>query len=155
MSQADASLENTYGNSSPMALTDSEPHIVVGANRFILVPRELKRIGVEGDHNVETVTFDCIRYWDEHDLSTMVVRIIFRCANGYVGEYPVTDVSADDVNPNIMHFTWTIREDVTQAAGSIAFSVCVRDTEDIAKATVHWNSETNKDMYVSPGIHVN
>ena len=154
MSRVDTLLDNIDENGETVALTDSEPHIVVGSNRFILVPQELKRIGVQHDHNVETVTFDCIRYWDEHDLSTMVIHINFRAANGYVDEYQVTDVVVDDNDPNTMHFTWTIGEDVTQAAGSIAFLVCIRDTEDVASATVHWNSETNKDMYVSPGIRV-
>ena len=36
----------------------TEEHIVVGADRFITVPDSLKRIAVQFDHNIETVTFD-------------------------------------------------------------------------------------------------
>ena len=45
-----------------------EPHIVIGNDRFITVPESLKRIAVQYDHNVETVTFDCPRYWDDLDM---------------------------------------------------------------------------------------
>ena len=47
----------------------SEPHIVIDSHRAITVPEQLKRIAVQFDHNFETVTFDCPRYWDGHDLS--------------------------------------------------------------------------------------
>ena len=53
----------------------SEEHIIIGRDRYITVPEGLKRIAVQYDHNVETVTFDCPRYWDEHDLSTMNIYI--------------------------------------------------------------------------------
>ena len=48
---------------------DKERHIVIGRDRVIVVPDELKRIAVETDHNIETITFDCPRYWDDKDLS--------------------------------------------------------------------------------------
>ena len=45
-----------------LARLEAEPHIVIGEDRFITVPSELKRIAVQYDHNIETVTFDCPRY---------------------------------------------------------------------------------------------
>lgn len=41
-----------------------EAHIVINSDRSVSVPDELKNIAVQYDHNIETVTFDCPRYWD-------------------------------------------------------------------------------------------
>lgn len=46
-----------------------EPHIVIESDKTITVPDDLRHIAVQGEHNIETVTFDCPRYWDGHDLS--------------------------------------------------------------------------------------
>ena len=35
-----------------------EGHIIIGSDRTVTVPDELKKIAVQYDHNVETVTFD-------------------------------------------------------------------------------------------------
>ena len=40
----------------------AEPHIVIDDDRYIAVPKKLRRLAVQHDHNVETVTFDCPRY---------------------------------------------------------------------------------------------
>ena len=55
--------------------TTTEGHIVIGNDRYITVPDELKRLAVQYDHNIETVTFDCPRYWDGLDMSAMAVYI--------------------------------------------------------------------------------
>ena len=54
---------------------ENESHIVIDTNRFITVPEELRRIAVQHDHNIETVIFDCPRYWDGHDLSKMKIYV--------------------------------------------------------------------------------
>ena len=57
MSQAEVLLESLpTGNSG-----DLEPHIIIDKKRKVSVPDELKRIAVQHDHNIETVTFDCPR----------------------------------------------------------------------------------------------
>ena len=38
-----------------------EEHIIVGKDRFIRIPEALKRLGVQHDKDIETVTFDCPR----------------------------------------------------------------------------------------------
>lgn len=73
-------LQNTDTNNEISLLiagenTDTEPHFVINDNRVISVPSELRTIAVQYDHNIETVTFDCPRYWDGHDMSKMVVYI--------------------------------------------------------------------------------
>ena len=77
MSQAENLLNNLSSYEIDMYSTDvlTEEHIVIGSDRSITVPESLKRIAVQFDNDVETVTFDCPRYWDNLDLSTMKIYI--------------------------------------------------------------------------------
>ncbi len=131
---------------------DEERHIIVDETRKITVPDELKRIAVQYDHNIETVTFDCIRYWDGHDMSTMHVYINYMLANKALGCYISEDVTVDPDNENIMHFTWTISRNVTQAIGPITFLVCIKRVDEEGNEVNHWNSELNKEMFVNQGL---
>ena len=139
-------------------LGSEEAHIVIGRDRVITVPPGLRRIAVQGDHNIETVTFDCPRFWDDNDLSQMAVYINYMLANGYKDRYPVDNIRADG---DIMHFDWTVSKNVTPISGRVSFLVCAIDTEDTvdeygevieAAEKHHWNSELNQDMYVSGGL---
>lgn len=42
-------------------------HIIINNDRTVTVPDSIKKIGVQYDHNVNTLTFDCPRYSDEVD----------------------------------------------------------------------------------------
>lgn len=137
-----------------------EGHIIVGGDRVIHVPDNLKRIGVEHDHNIETVTFDCPRYWDTHDLSQMAIYINYRLANGYTDRYPVEYIKVE-ADGDVMQFDWTISRNVTQVRGSVSFMVCAVKTEMqtvegeeelVPVEVLHWNSELNQEMYVSEGM---
>lgn len=131
----------------------TEGHIVIGADRFITVPEELKRIAVQHDHNIETVTFDCPRYWDEHDLTEMAIYINYRNANAVLGAFRAENVTVDPDDSNMIHFTWTISGNVTTHKGSIVFLVCAKTVNtDTGEEVLHWNSEINKDTYVSEGL---
>ena len=154
MSQAETLLKNLYEGdiSSYITNNEDEPHIVIGTDRYITVPEELKRIGVEHDHNIETVIFDCPRYWDGHDLSQMKIYVNYMCANKAVGSYPTKTVWIDDLDDKIMHFEWEITNNVTQADGQIAFLVCVKNTDSYGNLANHWNSELNEEMYISRGL---
>lgn len=157
MSQADKLLETmAAGDTSAYIARGNEPHVIVGEDRFIIVPDELKRIGVKTDHNIETVTFDCPRYWDGYDMSTMQIYINYRTANKKVGSYPIDqdNVTIDPDNPSIMHFDWVISNNVTQAEGRIAFLVCVQRANTPEEIVIHWNSEVCTDMYISEGLEV-
>jgi hypothetical protein len=130
-----------------------EPHIVIGDDRFIKVPESLKRIAVQYDHNVETVTFDCPRYWDDLDMSEMIVYINCMLPNKEKVAYIAENIAADG---DIMHFTWTISSGVTKNQGRIAFLVCIKKTGTNADGDPieinHWNSELCTDCYISEGI---
>ena len=44
-----------------------EEYIVIDKDRNITVPKSLQRVAVQFDHNAETLTFNCPRYWDNND----------------------------------------------------------------------------------------
>ena len=135
-----------------------EGHIVVGGDRFITVPDNLKRLGVQYDNRIETVTFDCPRYWDgpDHDMSTMAIYVNYTRSDKFSSRHLVTNVTVDNGPNGIMHFDWTIDRDVTEVAGPISFQVCVvRTTENEDGEPVedlHWNSEICEDCYISKGM---
>lgn len=104
-----------------------EPHIVIGRDRKIIVPESLRRIAVEGDHDIETFTFDCPRYWDEHDLSKMILYINYRLPDGNVGSYIAENITV--VDDDTFTFTWTISRTISQKKGNIACLVCAKGTE--------------------------
>lgn len=131
---------------------ETEDHITIGADRKITIPDNLKRIGVQYDHNVETVTFDCPRYWDNIDMSVMKIYIHYLRPDGSVGCYIAEDVVVDDADDTTMHFNWTISRNVTEKKGNISFLVCIKKTDTDGNEINHWNSELNKDMYVSEGL---
>ena len=153
MSLADALLNLTSaGMNSRLANMETEPHIVIGEDRFVHVPDELKRIAVQYDHRVETVTFDCPRYWDGYDMSKMKIYINYTRADGLLGMYLAENVFADEQLPNIMHFDWTLTRNVTGINGPIVFMVCVKRVDREGNEEVHWNSERNLEMYISEGL---
>ena len=149
MSQAEDLLNSLSENDIS---TKTEPHIVVGSNRVITVPSELKRIAVQYDHNIETVTFDCPRYWDDHDMSTMNVYINYTRADNEPGCYIADDVAVDETDTSIMHFSWTISRHVTEAVGPLTILICIKMVDKDGNEVNHWNSERNSEMTVSKGM---
>ena len=157
MSQVDNILNGMSDDDIALYLADNavgEEHIVIDENRKVIVPDSLKRIAVQHDHNIETVTFDCPRYWDGHDLSTMIVYVNHLCPSGALGCTVAANVTVDETDPNIMHFDWTISECVTIAEGYITFLVCCKTQDEDGTNRHHWNSEICKDMYVSEGLEL-
>jgi hypothetical protein len=157
MSQVDNILNNMSDDDIALYLADNavgEEHIVIDSDRKVIVPDSLKRIAVQHDHNIETVTFDCPRYWDGHDLSKMMVYINHLCPSGALGCTVATDVKVDETDTNVMHFDWTISECVTLNEGFITFLVCAKTQDEDGTNRHHWNSEICKDMYVSEGLEL-
>lgn len=128
---------------------ETEEHIVIGTDRYITVPKPLQRIAVQFDHDVETVTFDCPRYWDDIDMSTMTVYINCKLPNGDLDAYPAKNIKVDG---DIMHFDWTISRNLTQYKGQLTFLVCAKKTDTGGVEVNHWNSELCTDMYISEGM---
>lgn len=156
MSQADELL-NSLADATPspqLANSETEPHIVISNDRVVTVPKELQRIAVQYDHDVETVTFDCPRYWDGLDMSELRIYVNYMRRDRVVGCYLARNVTVDTTDSAIMHFDWTISRNVSQVAGEIKFLVCIKKGDSEGNEVNHWNSELNNQMYVSEGLEV-
>ena len=145
------SLDLNDANLYPISPED-EPHIVIGSNRVITVPNALKRIAVQYDHNVESVTFDCPRYTDGIDMSKMKVFVNYIRQDGGVGAYIADDVTVNSENEELMHFTWTIDGHVTEAAGNLTILVCIKKSATDGNLSNLWNTELCSELYVSSGM---
>ena len=154
MSQADVLLNSLSEDdiSTYTSGSEVEPHIIINKDRTVTVPDELKRIAVQYDHNVETVTFDCPRYWDEHDLATMNIYVNYMRTDGYIGRFLATNVVVDSSDSDVIHFNWTISRNISVIVGTIKFLVCAKEVTLEGIETTHWNSELNSDMYVTEGL---
>ncbi len=137
----------TYGIDST-----TEPHIVINADKTVTVPEVLKRIIVQYEHNIETFTFDCPRYWDGHDLSEMRIRIVFKRADGHSEPHPVENLRIDDIDDHMIHFEWTISENVTLVSGSVLFTVCAKIVNVEGEREREWHTIPNRDLVVNEGM---
>ena len=153
MSQAEELL-TSLNAAELLSVESEEPHIVIDDNRIITVPDKLKRLAVQYDHDIETVTFDCPRYWDDLDMSQMKIYINYLRSDTYTGTYKAQNITVDETDDTIMHFTWTVSKNVSLIFGKIVFLVCVRKTDESGNEVNHWNSELCKDCYVSEGLEV-
>ena len=149
MSQAEDLLESLpTGNSG-----DLEPHIIIDKKRKVSVPDELKRIAVQHDHNIETVTFDCPRYWDGNDMSQSRICINYKRPDGILGSYVASNIIVDETDDTTMHFDWTISQDVTVKDGSLMFLVCIKKFDtNTGEEINNWHSELNTEMCISKGL---
>ena len=123
MSQADNLLDTLS-----VDYTD-EPYITVNDDRTITVPDELKHIAVQGDHNIETVTIDCPRYWDEYDFSTMKVYINYMRPDGYKDSYRTKNLRVAEDDDTRILFDWTISGNVTAIKGNLSFLVYIESSK--------------------------
>lgn len=154
MSAVDELLESEDVYSGPGSGANEE-HIVIGRDRFITVPDSLKKIAVQYDRNVETLIFDCPRYWDDEDLSTYDIAINYTRADGAPGTYDATEsISVDADDDSIIHFEWLVKKDVTIVAGTVEFAVCAEYPNGTDEPK-RWNTEINKDAYISEGLDLN
>ena len=134
--------------------TTDEPHLVIGPDRVITVPTELKRLAVQFDHNVETVTFDCPRYWDEHDMSQMHIYINYLRPDKESAMFKAQNIVVDETDPSVMHFDWTISRNVSEVPGQLVFLVCIKKADEEGNEKTHWNSELCKTCYISEGLEI-
>lgn len=126
---------------------ESEPRIVVNEDRTVTVPSELRHVAVQGDHNVETVVFECPRYWDGHDFSKMNVFVNYMRPDGFKDSVPVKNLRVGEDDATIL-FDWTISGNVTMVKGNISFLVYIEsDTADPC-----WHSRLCQQMIIDEGL---
>lgn len=152
MSNADELLNTLAADYASVGSSDEEPHIVIHRDRTITVPEQLKHIAVQHDHNIETVTFDCPRYWDDHDFYNMYAYINYERVDGYRDQYPTKNLRVDESDDSIIHFEWTISKNATQRPGNLTFLVCIKSVNAKGEEEPHWNSRLNSEMVIDPGM---
>lgn len=130
-----------------------EEHIKIGLDRHVSVPEALRAVSVQYDHNIETVTFDCPRFWDGHDMSKMTVYINYMRQDRHRDKDLAENVTVDQSDENIMHFTWTLSRNATLCKGELKFLACVVDVDDQGFEKHHWNSKLcENQLYINEGL---
>ena len=146
---AEELLENYTLNGGETGTGD---RIIIGNDRLISIPENMRKIAVQYDHNIETITFTMPRYWDGHDMSKMRVYVNYMRSDDVVGSDLCTNVVVNEEDESLMNFNWTITGHLTAAYGPIAFLVCVKNVNGAGNEENHWNSELCKDAYISEGL---
>jgi len=142
-------------NEPSLANEVTEEHAVVGADGYLNVPESLKKLGVQEDHNVNTVRFDCPRYWDGRDLAETKMFINYMRSDGKRGTYLAEDLTIDESDENMVHFSWIVLDHATAAAGNLVVILCAKKTNADGRLINHWHSEKNNDFYISTGLGEN
>ena len=130
-------------------------HVIINLDRTVNVPESMKKIGIQYDHNVKTIAFDCPRYPDENqsvDMSSMKIFINWMLPDKTLGSTIATNVCVDSENENLMHFDWVITKAVTSVSGVLSTLICIKETTETGEETYHWNSELIQSFKVGNGM---
>lgn len=130
-------------------------HIIINKDRTVVVPDSVRKIGIQYDHKVNTLTFDCPRYADDNqsiDLSRMAIYINFSRNDKTKGSIAAANVFVDPDDPEIMHFDFVITRSVTLVNGPIICLVCAKSTDAEGVEVNHWNSELFNKLSVGEGM---
>lgn len=130
-------------------------HIIINKDRTVVVPDSVRKIGIQYDHKVNTLTFDCPRYADDNqsiDMSRMTIYINFSRNDKTKGSVAATNIFVDPDNPEIMHFDVVITRSVTLVNGPIICLVCAKSTDAEGVEVSHWNSELFNKLSVGEGL---
>lgn len=101
-----------------------QPIIEIDWNtRTMTLPPEYQSfLGVEYDHQADTVYFCADRYFDSVDLSTMTCVVEYVNASKEGRICPVLDMDTS-TDPNKIYFGWKLGQGATKSAGTIKFVV--------------------------------
>lgn len=130
-------------------------HVIIGKDRTVTVPDSLKKIGIQFDHNVNTIVFDCPRYADEGqtiDMSQMRIFINYMLPDKTPGSSPAENVVIDPDDENLMHFNWRITNAVTPVNGVLSTLICVKKSDNDGNELHHWNTELFQRFTVGNGM---
>lgn len=129
-----ATLDEVFATMPEEAAIEAvdEVFVIDPNNRVVVVPSAEAVFGVESDAAAERKCFRCPRIvGNDIDLSTAIVRVNYRNANGESDSYIVTDLQV--VGDEVV-FSWELSRKVTKYMGSIQFIVCA------VAGDVKWNT---------------
>ena len=127
-------------------------HITINSDRSVTVPVEIRKIGVQYDHNVNTIEFVGPRYSSNVDLSTMTIYINYILSDKTPGKYKAENVIIDDQDDSLIRFNWTITRNVTKVSGILSCLVCAKKTDGEGNEINHWNTDIFRLLSVSEGM---
>ena len=130
-------------------------HVIINKDRTVNVPNSLQRLGVQYDHNVNTIIFDCPRYPDEDptvDMSKMQIFINYMLPNKKLGASQGINVEIDSEDDTLMHFSWKITRAITQYKGVLSTLICVKQVNDDGNEVYHWNTVMFQRFTVDEGM---
>lgn len=130
-------------------------YVTIGPDRYMVVPDNLKKLGVSPDHGVNTIHFVGPRYSENgSDLSKMSIWVNFMRSDEYPDACRCTNVEVDTDDETLLHYDWEISRNVTEVHGNLTVLVCAKEVDAAGFEKDHWNSELNRDFYVSEGLEV-
>ena len=101
--------------------------------REIIAPSDyLGFVGVVGEHESETITFQCDRYYENVDLAQMVIVVEYVNAEGEGRVCPILTRDFETF-PNQILIDWILDSEITKKDGPISFDVrfyMVGDADD-------------------------
>ena len=130
-------------------------HVIINQDRTVIVPESEKKIGIQYDHNVNTISFDCPRYPDEDptiDMSTMSIYINYMLADKTLGSSLAINVAVDEMDPNIIHFDWKITHAITSIKGLLSTLICIKQVDADGNEIYHWNTDLFQKFFVGEGM---
>ena len=130
-------------------------HVIINKDRTVNVPNSLQRLGVQYDHNVNAIVFDCPRYPDEDptvDMSKMQIFINYMLPNKKLGASQGVNVEIDPEDNTLMHFSWKITRAITQYKGVLSTLICVKQVNDDGNEVYHWNTVMFQRFTVDEGM---
>lgn len=133
-------------------------HVIINRDRTVVVPESLKKIGIQFDHNVNTITFDCPRYPDEDssiDMSQMPIFINYMLPDKTPGSSLALSVVVDETDNTLMHFDWKITNAITPVNGVLSTLICVKQSDTEGNELYHWNTDLFQKFTVGNGMECN
>lgn len=133
-------------------------HVIINRDRTVVVPESLKKIGIQFDHNVNTITFDCPRYPDEDssiDMSQMPIFINYMLPDKTPGSSLALNVTVDETDNTLMHFDWKITNAITPVNGVLSTLICVKQSDTEGNELYHWNTDLFQKFTVGNGMECN
>lgn len=126
------------------------PVVIDNDLRTLRVPSNYV-FGVYNDKDVLSVPFKMPRYYDGVDLSTFAVRVNYVNAGGISSIYDVKDKTTSDSE---IIFEWLLGAGVFTYAGSVTFSVCLREVDTDTGRIIREFNTTKGLATVLPGLEV-
>lgn len=108
------------------ALVEENVILIDVDSQTLVVPKNLRHIGVESDDGVKRLYFKCPRYHGEFDLSKFKVNINYKNALKLGDVYKVKDAV---VSNGYITFSWLVGRFALMAEGQVMFNVCLKLTE--------------------------